>query len=141
MTVINSTTIFIFWSPPFTLKGVPILRYIVTIASTTSVVNVTVNDTLLYYLCHEPSINVTVVAVNGAGEGYPATLSKLIHTSPSGKSHYLLSEDTCIQICVYMYNTFSSENIVFLLDICFVTMITIGMPGIHLCINLIQPCV
>ena len=133
MTVINSTTVFISWSPPFTLEGVPILRYIVTIASTTSVVNVTVNDTLLYYLCHEPSINVTVVAVNGAGDGYPATLSKLIHTSPPGKSHYFLSEDTCIQICMYMYSIFSSDYIAFLLDICFMTMITMGVPGIHLC--------
>ena len=129
MTLINSTTVLI----PFTLEGVPILRYIVTIASTTSVTNVTVNNTSLYYPCHEPS---TVVAINGAGDGYPAILSKLIHPLPSGKSHYFLSEDTCIQICMYMYmySTFSSDNIAFLLDICFVTMITMGVPGIHLCI-------
>ena len=107
VTVINSTTVFISWSPPFTLEGVPILWYIVTI---TSGENVTVNNTWLYYPCHEPSVDVTVVAVNGAGDGYPATLSKLAHTSPSGKSHYFLCEDTCIQICVYMYNTFSSDK-------------------------------
>ena len=95
VTVINSTTIFISWSPPFTLDGVPILWYIVTI---TSGENMTVNNTWLYYLCHEPSVDVTVIAVNGAGDGYPATLSKLIHPSPSGKSYYFLSEDTCIQI-------------------------------------------
>ena len=91
VTLINSTTIFISWSPPFTLEGVPILWYIVTI---TSGENMTVNNTWLYYPCHEPSVNITVVAVNGAGDGHPAMIS-FTHPSPSGKSNYFLSKCTC----------------------------------------------
>ena len=138
MTSIDSTAVLISWSPPFTLEGVPILRYIVTIASTTSVANVTVNNTLLYYLCHESSIDVTVVAVNGAGDGYPATFSELICPSPSRKSNYFLSED--IHVCIHYINM----HVLVKRDkhsvptiICCVTMIqhvTMGVPDIHLCI-------
>ena len=96
VTLINSTTVLISWSPPFTLEGVPILGYNVTITSATNVASVTVNNTSLYYQCHESSMNITVVAVNGAGDGYPATFSEIICPSPSRKSNYFLSEDTCI---------------------------------------------
>ena len=45
---INSTTVLISWSPPFTLEGVPILGYNVTITNTTSGENETmsVEDTM-----------------------------------------------------------------------------------------------
>ena len=89
-------------------------------ASTTSVANVTVNNTSLYYLCHESSIDVTVVAVNGAGDGYPATFSGLICPLPSRKSNYFLSEDI-IMYTLHKYactcKTLSAvTNIVFLLS-------------------------
>ena len=96
VTPVNSTTLLISWSPPFTLEGVPILGYNVTITNVTSV---TVNNTWLYYPYHEPTVIVTVVARNKAGGGHPATISKLIYPSPSGKSNnyieLLLSECTC----------------------------------------------
>ena len=40
---INSTTVLISWSPPFTLEGVPILGYNVTITNTTSGENETMS--------------------------------------------------------------------------------------------------
>ena len=53
-TIINSTTVLISWSPPFTLEGIPILGYNVTISNTTSskkneTLQVEGDTTMLYY--------------------------------------------------------------------------------------------
>ena len=74
---INSTTVLISWSPPFTLEGVPILGYNVTITNTTSEENETMSvegdTTMLYYSIDHPdpdnNFTVTVVPINGAGPG------------------------------------------------------------------------
>ena len=74
---INSTTVLISWSPPFTLEGVPILGYNATIANTTSGENETMSvegdTTMLYYSIDHPdpdnNFTVTVVPINGAGPG------------------------------------------------------------------------
>ena len=79
VTTINSTAFFISWSPPFTLKGVPILGYNVNITNTTSGENETVSvedTTLLYSIDHpdpENNFTVTVVPLNEVGAGQPAT--------------------------------------------------------------------
>ena len=79
MTLINSTTVLISWSPPFTLEGVRILGYNVTITNTTSGENETVlveDTTLLYSIDHpdpENNFTVTVVPINEVGTGQPAT--------------------------------------------------------------------
>ena len=77
---INSTTVLISWSPPFTLEGVPILGYNVTITNTTSGEELeTANTTMLNYtfsIDHpDPDSNftVTVVPINGAGPGENVT--------------------------------------------------------------------
>ena len=78
---INSTTVLISWSPPFTLEGVPILGYNVTITNTTSGENETMSvegdTTMLYYSIDHPdpdnNFTVTVVPINGAGPGEGAT--------------------------------------------------------------------
>ena len=75
MTSINSTTVLISWSLPFTLEGVPILGYNVTITNTTSGESQTVlveDTTLLYSIDHpdpENSFTVTVVPINEVGAG------------------------------------------------------------------------
>ena len=72
MKSINSTTVLISWSPPFTLEGVPILGYNVTITNTTSGENETVSvedTTLLYSIDHENGFTVTVVPLNEVGAG------------------------------------------------------------------------
>ena len=77
VTPLNSTTILIFWSPPFTLEGVPILGYNVTITNTTSGENETmlVEDTTLLYSIDHPdpgnNFTVTVVPINEVGTGEP----------------------------------------------------------------------
>ena len=78
---INSTTVLISWSPPFTLEGVPILGYNVTITNTTSGENETMSvegdTTMLYYSIDHPdpdnSFTVTVVPINGGGPGIVLT--------------------------------------------------------------------
>ena len=74
--LINSTTILISWSPPFTLEGVPILGYNVTITNTISGENETilVEDTTLLYTVYQKyiKINVTVIPINEIGAGEPA---------------------------------------------------------------------
>ena len=94
---INSTTVLISWTPPFTLEGVPILGYNVTITNTTSGENesMLLNSTghsdpqtsLLYSIDHpDPEINfiITVVPINKFGAGQPAvTCTSLI----SGESN------------------------------------------------------
>ena len=79
---INSTTVLISWSPPFTLEGVPILGYNVTITNTTSGENETMSvegdTTMLYYSIDHPDpdnyFTVTVVPINGAGPGESAVI-------------------------------------------------------------------
>ena len=74
---INSTTVLISWSPPFTLEGVPILGYNVTITNTTSGENETMSvegdTTMLYYSIDHPdpdnNFTVIVVPINEAGPG------------------------------------------------------------------------
>ena len=78
---VNSTTVLISWSPPFTLEGVPILGYNVTITNTTSGENETMSvegdATMLYHSIDHPdpdnNFTVTVVPINGAGPGEDAT--------------------------------------------------------------------
>ena len=76
--LINSTTVLISWSPHFTLEGVPILGYNVTITNTTSGENKTmlvVDTTLLYSIGHPDPVNnftATVVPINEVGAGQPA---------------------------------------------------------------------
>ena len=86
-TLINSTTILISWSSPFTLEGVPILGYNVTITNIISGENETMllNSTghsnpqtsLLYSIDHpDPEYNfiVTVVPIDKIGAGQPAVI-------------------------------------------------------------------
>ena len=76
----SSSTVLISWSPPFTLEGVSILGYNVTIAKMISGENETMlaqNTTLLYSIDHpDPGNNftVTVVPINEVGAGQPVTL-------------------------------------------------------------------
>ena len=84
-TIINFTTVLISWSPPFTLEGVPILGYNVTI-TTSSGENETMSvegDTNMLYYSFEAhpdpdsnfTVTVTVVSVNVLGAGEPATVA------------------------------------------------------------------
>ena len=77
---INSTTVLISWSPPFTLEGVPILGYNVTITNTTSGEELeTAITTMLNYTFSiddpdtDNNFTVTVVPINGAGPGENVT--------------------------------------------------------------------
>ena len=70
MVSINSTTVLISWSPPFTLEGVPILGYNVTITETTSGENEILeseNTTKLNYTFSiddpDPDSNFTVTVI------------------------------------------------------------------------------
>ena len=80
VTPFNSTTALISWSSPFTLEGVPILGYNVTITNTTSGENETMlveDTTLLYSIDHsdpENNFTITVVPINEVGAGQPAML-------------------------------------------------------------------
>ena len=79
--LINSTTFLISWSPPFTLEGVPILGYNVTITNATSGENETMsvegNTTMVYYSIDHPdpdnNFTVIVVPINEAGLGESAS--------------------------------------------------------------------
>ena len=79
---INSTTVLISWSPPFTLERVPILGYNITITNTTSREELeTAITTMLNYIFSidhpDPGNNftVTVVPINEAGPGDNVTTS------------------------------------------------------------------
>ena len=75
VTLINSTTVLISWSPPFTLEGVPILGYNVTITNTSGEnETMLVKDTTLLYTVYRKYINitVTVIPINEIGAGEPA---------------------------------------------------------------------
>ena len=74
---VNSTTLLISWSPPFTLEGVPILGYNVTITNTTSGENETIpveGDTNMLYYSIENTFTVIVVPINGVGAGDKASI-------------------------------------------------------------------
>ena len=82
VTPVISTIVLISWSPPFTLEGVPILGYNVTITNTTGGENsetMLVEDTTLLYSIDHPdpenNFTVTVVPINEVGAGQPATLN------------------------------------------------------------------
>jgi len=86
VTLINSTSVFISWSPPFTLEGVPILGYNVTItntgastASTEDSETTFVENNLLYYSAGLPDVDnnftVSVVPINEGGAGESAVTS------------------------------------------------------------------
>ena len=70
----NSTTVLISWIPPFTLEGVPILGYNVSITSGKNYTITTfVTETILLYsidnLNLKNSFTVTIVPVNKVGPG------------------------------------------------------------------------
>ena len=78
VTLINSTTALISWSPPFTLEGVPILGYNVTITNTSGEnETVLVEDTTLLYTVYRTylKITVTVIPINEIGAGEPADVA------------------------------------------------------------------
>ena len=83
VTPVNSISVLISWSPPFTLEGVPILGYNITITNNASGKNKTMlveDTTLLYSIDHSDSENnftVTVVPINEVGAGQPAALQFL----------------------------------------------------------------
>lgn len=72
----NVTSVLISWNPPFTLLGVPILGYNVTITNTSSGQSKTflVEDTTLLYSIDYPDMEnnftLTVVAINEVGPGH-----------------------------------------------------------------------
>ena len=70
---INSTTVLISWSPPFTLEGVPILGYNVTISNRreNETTSVDLEEPMLYHTIGSSKGNftVTVVPTNGLGAG------------------------------------------------------------------------
>ena len=109
MTLINSTTVLITWSPSFTLEGVPILGYNVTITNMTSRENETIlvkDTTLLYHPDPENNFTVTVVPLNEVGAGQPATSRPFLLS-------LLLSEIVNINTLYYQYtksNYFSVIN-------------------------------
>ena len=104
--LINSTTVLISWSPPFTLEGVPILGYNVTITNTTSGENETmlvVDTTLLYSIDSDNEFTITVVPINAVGPGQPAAI--YFPLSPS-KSNLIIIVTQCA-ICpagLYIYH-------------------------------------
>ena len=74
VTLINSTTVLISWSPPFTLEGVPILGYNVTVMNETVLLER--DTTMLYYsIDHSNSMHFTVVPINQVGAGQIADIT------------------------------------------------------------------
>ena len=99
MTFVNSTIFLISWSPPFTLEGVPIFNYYVTIKTTDgeSEQLYTEHSTLWYQPVQGTTyIMITVVAINQAGPGQLASLSDNFSAPSTCKSltkHNLLAEE------------------------------------------------
>ena len=79
---INTTAVLISWSPPFTLEGVPILGYNVTITNTVTGENVQNFSTDVPSVQYSPPQNddylITIVAINKAGSGLPAYYSGVL---------------------------------------------------------------
>ena len=66
----DSCTVEVFWDPPFTLQGVPILGYNINITNViTGEIFSTTTEYTSIQISLEYSINVTIAAVNGAGQG------------------------------------------------------------------------
>ena len=96
----NSTTVRISWISPFTLEGVPILGYNVTITNTTSGENETilVEDTMYMYtwpysidhLDPENNFTVTVVPINEVGAGQPSTLEISLLPGSDKSTRYIV---------------------------------------------------
>ena len=111
MVPINSTTVLISWSPPFTLEGVPILGYNVTITNTTSGENETMSvegdTTMLYYSIDHPdpdnNFTVTLVPINGAGPGEPAYSSDVFPRPCKPIVAYVMSKTdiSCLKCSTY----------------------------------------
>ena len=79
---VNSTTVLISWIPSFTLEGVPIIGYNLTINNNTSGENVTStvegSASMLYYTIndhfhHKNNFTVILIPINEVGRGHPAT--------------------------------------------------------------------
>ena len=121
VTPVNSTTVLISWSPPFTLEGVPILGYNVTITNTTSGENETLSvkgDTnMLYYsIDHlKSTFTITVVPINMVGAGDKASI--LYSTSKLLSDQWDLLYKTCIGFLGGMYEMFVTINILHSLQI------------------------
>ena len=90
VTPVNSTTVLISWSPPFTLDGVPILGYNVTffINGEYEATLIEKGITMLYYSfglsLFENDLVVTVIPFNGGGSGTgKSTLTFSLNNSKS----------------------------------------------------------
>ena len=101
--LINSTTVLISWSPPFTLEGVPILGYNVTITNSSNINEtfyVAESATMLYYLI-DMSANiyvVCVVPVNFGGAGLAAT-----YTFCDGKQNYYFYQKCIVRQLLILF--------------------------------------
>ena len=75
--LLNSTTVNISWSPPFTLEGVPILGYNVSVITTGNKETNLVIGTVLYYPLDPNPGNFTVIVVpfNEIGLGGSAAVT------------------------------------------------------------------
>ena len=117
VTLINSTTVLISWSPPFTLEGVPILGYNVTITNTTSGENETmlVEDTTLLYSIDHPdpknNFTVTVVPINEVGAGEPKVYVKSTEINFLHKDELVDSKSSVRWSASTTLATFSLEDI------------------------------
>ena len=116
VTSINSTTVLISWSPPFTLEGVPILGYNVTITSTTSGENeiMLVEDTTLLYSIDHPNLEnsnftVTVVPNNevGAGDSRTVTIKIPFHLNSSSANGICMQ---VIHVCCFKSMLYSDTG-------------------------------
>ena len=77
----DSTNVLLIWTPPYTLKGVPIKHYSVTITNTISGEKETVNTAQPFFFYNSlPGVNynATVIAVNKVGSSKPAAAVSFI---------------------------------------------------------------
>ena len=110
MVSIDSTTVLISWSPPFTLEGVPILGYNVTITNTTSEENEILeseNTTMLNYIFSlddpDPNSNftVTVIPIYKTDDQPKTTIAFMISYDIQGDWSQIIN--LCTTICFHMY--------------------------------------
>lgn len=98
----NESTIIITvsWTPPFTLIGVPILAYNVTIMNTTGgnkETSLIENTNKNFFTClpnSDTNFTITVFAINEVGPGEPAKVTMLLTSSFAGN----LMHSTCIKL-------------------------------------------
>ena len=118
---INSTTVLISWSPPFTLEGVPILGYNVTVTNTTGGKNETMSvegdTTMLYYSIDHPdpdnNFTITVVPINVVGLGESRTSTSFMFPYTLSKyNNYFVSwiQIPFRSVCLAMLIFWCSEN-------------------------------